>query len=155
MWRGSMDRTIQEAARRRATHLSTDQIIAEIRGTIGSRRHNLGVTLLETLTDILVHGQDIAIPLGRRLDMPPEAAAVAASRVLAMRWPPPLPGARRVAGFRLRATDTPWSAGEGLEVCGPMAALLLICTGRLAGLPQLFGPGAADLKARLQATAPA
>jgi hypothetical protein len=71
------------------------------------RRHNLGVTYLETLIDILVHAQDIAIPLGRRHDMPPAAAAVAASRVLSMRWPPPPPSARRLAGFRLTATDTP------------------------------------------------
>lgn len=154
-WRGSMDRTIQDAAHRRATALSTEQIIAEIRGMVGSRRHNLGVTHLETLIDILVHGQDIAIPLGRHHDMPPAAAATAASRVLSMRWPPPLPAARTVTGFRLIATDTPWSAGVGPEVHAPMAALLLVCTGRLAALPQLSGDGAADLTARLSQSNPA
>ena len=41
--------------------------------------------------------QDIAIPLGRHHDVPPQAAAVAASRVLSMRWPPPLPASRQVA----------------------------------------------------------
>ncbi|MEU7907678.1 maleylpyruvate isomerase family mycothiol-dependent enzyme [Actinoplanes sp. NPDC049118] len=148
-WRGSMDRTIQDAARRRATALSTGQLIAGIRGMVGSRRRNLGVTHLEPLIDILVHGQDIAIPLGRRHDMPPAAAAVAADRVLSMRWPPPAPATRKVTGFRLTATDTPWSAGEGPEVHAPMAALLLVCTGRLAALPQLSGDGAADLTARL------
>jgi uncharacterized protein (TIGR03083 family) len=153
-WRGSMDRTIQDAARRRATALSTGQIIAEIRGTVGSRRHNLGVTHLETLIDILVHGHDIAIPLGRRHDMPAAAAAVAASRVLSMRWPPPLPATRKVNGFRLVATDTPWSSGVGPEVHAPMAALLLVCTGRLAALPQLSGDGAADLTARLTQSTP-
>ena len=126
----------------------TEQIIAQIRGTAGSRRHNFGVTHLETLTDILVHGQDIAIPLGRRHDMPAQAAAVAASRVLSMRWPPPLPAARKVAGLRLTATDISWSAGEGPEVKGPMWAILLVCTGRLAALPQLSGEGALDLRAR-------
>lgn len=146
-WRGSLDRTIQHVARRRAAALPTEQIIVQIRGLAGSRRHNLGVTYLETLTDILVHGQDIAIPLGRRHDMPPEAAAIAADRVLSMRRPPPLPSARKVTGFRLTATDTSWSAGEGPQVRGPMAALLLVCTGRLAVLPRLSGPGAADLTA--------
>ena len=154
-WRGSMDRTIQDAAHRRATALSTEQIIAEIRGMVGSRRHNLGVTHLETLIDILVHGQDIAIPLGRHHDMPPAAAATAASRVLSMRWPRPRPAARTVTGFRLIATDTPWSAGVGPEVHAPMAALLLVCTGRLAALPQLSGDGAADLTARLSQSTPA
>ncbi len=146
-WRGSLDRTIQHAAGRRAAQ-PTEQIIARIRGTAGSRRHSIGVSYLETLTDILVHGQDIAIPLGRRHDMPPQAAAVAASRVLSMRWPPPLPAARNVTGFRLTATDMCWSAGDGPEVKGPMAAILLVCACRLAALSRLSGEGARDLAAR-------
>jgi uncharacterized protein (TIGR03083 family) len=130
-WRGSLDRTIQDAACRRAAAMTTEQIIAEIRGMIGARRHNVGVTYLETLIDILVHGQDIAIPLGRRHDMPPAAAAVAAGRVLSMRWPPPPPSVRKMTGFRLVATDISWSVGEGPEVRTPMSELLLMCTGRL------------------------
>ncbi len=152
-WRGSLDRTIQYVACRRAAALTTRQIIAEIRGMVGSRRHNVGVTYLETLTDILVHAQDIAIPLGRCLDTPQDAAATAASRVLSMRWPPPLPSARKVAGFRLTATDTCWTAGEGPEVKGPMVALLLLCCGRLAAVAQLSGDGATELSARLLAPA--
>jgi uncharacterized protein (TIGR03083 family) len=153
-WRGSMDRTIEHVARLRAAELTTGQIIASIRSMIGSRRRNLGVTHLETLTDILVHSQDIAIPLGRRLDMAPDAAATAASRNLSMRVPPPPPSVKNVTGFRLTATDTTWSAGEGPEVRGPMAALLLVCCGRLVALPQLSGEGAAALTARLSAIAP-
>ena len=154
-WQGSLDRTIQHVARLRAVTLTTRQIIAEIRGTIGSRRHTFGVTYLETLTDILVHSQDIALPLGRRLGIPPDAAAVAASRVLSMRRPPPLPSARKMAGVRLSATDTSWSAGDGPEVRAPMAALLLVCCGRLAALPQLSGEAAPDLAARLSTPTPA
>jgi uncharacterized protein (TIGR03083 family) len=150
-WRGSLDRTIEHVACRRAAALPTDQLVAEIRGMTGSRRHTIGVTQLETLTDILVHSQDIAIPLGRHHDMPPQAAALAASRVLSMRWPPPLPSARTMKGFRLSATDTPWSYGEGAEVKGPIAAILLVCAGRLVALPQLFGEGAPELTARLHA----
>jgi uncharacterized protein (TIGR03083 family) len=148
-WRGSIDRTTAHVARVRAAALTTEQIIAEIRATIGSRRHIFGVTHLETLCDILVHSQDIAIPLGRHLDLPADAAAVAASRALSMRWPPPLPSAKRMAGFRLTATDTSWSTGDGPTVRGPMAALLLVCCGRLAALPQLSGDGAAELTTRL------
>jgi uncharacterized protein (TIGR03083 family) len=153
-WRGSMDRTNEHVVRLRAAELTTGQMIAAIRGMIGSRRHNFGVTPLETLTDILVHSQDIAIPLGRRLDMAPDAAAAATSRNLSMRVPPPLPSVKTVARFRLTATDTTWSAGEGPEIRGPMAALLLVCCGRLVALPQLSGEGAAALAARLSASAP-
>src|SRR5687768_11826904 len=45
-WRGSMDRTSHYVACLRAATLTTDQIIAQIRGMVGSRRHNLGVTYL-------------------------------------------------------------------------------------------------------------
>ena len=145
-WRGTMDRTIAHAARRKAAVRPTGRLIAELRGMTGSRRHNLGVTFLETLTDILVHAQDIAIPLGRELSMPPEAAAVATTRMLTMRFPPPLPASRRAARLRLVATDTDWSAGDGPEVTGPMAAILLACTGRTVALAQLTGPGVSALE---------
>jgi uncharacterized protein (TIGR03083 family) len=148
-WRGSLDLTISDAARRRAADLSADEIIAAIRGTAGSRRHTFGVTYLETLTDALVHGQDIAIPLDRPLAVPPGAAAAAASRVLTMHWPRPLPATRNVTGFRLAATDVAWSAGDGPEVIGPMSAILLLCAGRAAALAQLSGPGVSGLAARL------
>ena len=118
----------------------------------GSRRRNIGTTYVESLTDILVHGQDIAIPLGRHHDVPPQAAAIAASRLLSMRWPPPLPASRQVAGFRLTATDISWSAGEGPEVKAPMAAILLVCAGRLAALPQLSGEGARGVDIVLDCT---
>ncbi|MFI0410204.1 maleylpyruvate isomerase family mycothiol-dependent enzyme [Actinomadura sp. 3N508] len=150
-WRGSLDRTIQHAACRRAAALTNEQLIARIRGTVGSRRHNVGVTYLETLTDILVHGQDIAVPLGLRHDVPSHAAAVAAGRLLTMRWPRPLPSTRKVAGFRLVATDTPWTAGRGPEVQAPMLALLLVCAGRREAAPDLSGPGAEALAANLTA----
>ncbi len=46
----------------------------------------------------------------------------------------------------IHADDAPWAAGQGHEVSGPIGALLLLLTGRPAALPQLSGPGAADLR---------
>ena len=66
---GSLNHIINASARDRATR-PPDRLIAEIRGMVGSRRHNVGVTPLETLIDIVVHGQDIAVPLGRNLAVP-------------------------------------------------------------------------------------
>ncbi|MEV4622440.1 maleylpyruvate isomerase family mycothiol-dependent enzyme [Asanoa sp. NPDC049573] len=148
-WRGTMDRTVQHAARRRAASWTTGQLSATIRTMADSRRHTLVVTELETLIDIMVHGQDIALPLGRRLDLPPDAAAAAASRTLAMRWPPPLPSVRIVRRFGLVATDVAWSAGTGPQVVGPISALLLISCGRTVALPQLSGDGIPELAAAL------
>ena len=140
---GGLNHVINASARDRAT-LPTDRIIAEIRGMIGSRRHNVGVTPLETLIDIVVHGQDMAIPLGRPLEVAPGVAATAAARVWASRNDRRKSGVfRRLPydGHRLVATDTDWSAGEGPEIRGPALALLLLLTGRPAMLDQLTGHG--------------
>ena len=149
-WRRTMDRTLASEARRRAA-LPTAQLAAEIRGMVGSRRPQFGVTVTETLTDALVHSQDIAIPLGRTLPIPVDAATVSASRCLSMRWPPPIKASRIARSFTLTATDTTWSAGNGPQVRGPMAALLLVITGRRVALSQLTGPGVAELGRRLPA----
>jgi uncharacterized protein (TIGR03083 family) len=147
---GGVNRMIRTSARIKADQ-PTERLIAEIRSMIGSRRHNVGVTSLESLTDMLVHGQDIAIPLHRELAMPTGATTVAATRVWAQR------GTRMarvfdtipLQGFRLTATDVPWSVGQGREIHGPIAALLLLLTGRLAALPQLGGDGADSLRTQL------
>ncbi|MBO3749237.1 maleylpyruvate isomerase family mycothiol-dependent enzyme [Streptosporangiaceae bacterium NEAU-GS5] len=146
---GDVGRGIRDAARRRAAAWSTGQIIAAIRGMVGSRRHNAGVTCRETLIDILVHTQDIVIPLGRDHAMPTRAAVVAADRLWSMRWPPPLPGRRRMTGFRLVATDADWAIGAGPEVHAPISAIVLLTAGRLTALSDLYGPGAPELTARL------
>jgi uncharacterized protein (TIGR03083 family) len=147
---GGLNRVIREAARDRARR-PADRLVAGVRASVGSRRPNVGMTNLETLIDILVHGQDIAVPLGLELEMPPEAAAAAAERVRAS-------GGTRKAqvfrhlpleGFRLSATDVSWAAGEGPEIRGPIAALLLLLTGRRAGLDRLTGDGAELLRRRL------
>jgi uncharacterized protein (TIGR03083 family) len=149
--RGNTDKLIDLAARRQAARLSNAEMIAAIRGMVGSRRRNMGVSYLEPLIDALVHSQDIAIPLGRPLDLPPDAAAVAATRAWTMRWPPPFPAVRALKGLRLTATDIAWSVGEGPEVRGPMAALLLLISGRTVVLDRLSGEGATEAAARLAA----
>ncbi|GHF61518.1 maleylpyruvate isomerase family mycothiol-dependent enzyme [Streptomyces griseosporeus] len=124
--RGSVDRMIHDTAVREG-RLPAEQIVAHLRSIIGSRRWAPGTTRREALLDILVHGQDIALALGRTRAMPPEAARDACERVWTMRFPPrpwPLPRARLVA------TDIEWTRGTGEEVQGPVAALLLLLTGR-------------------------
>jgi uncharacterized protein (TIGR03083 family) len=111
---------------------------------VGSRRHAPGITHLEPLIDVLVHGQDVAVPLGRSRPMPVAAAAAAATRVWTMRWPftAAFDARRRLAGLRLEATDVEWAAGNGDRVEGPIEALLLLLTGRTAAAQdRLSGPG--------------
>jgi uncharacterized protein (TIGR03083 family) len=141
--RGDLDRMIRDASHRYAVARPPAQLIAEIRDLVGTRRHSPGITHLEVLIDILVHPQDIAVALNRPHSMPAEAAAVAASRVWAIGKP--FHAATRFAGYRLTATDTAWSAGDGRPVEGPIAALLLLITGRSAAASRLGGPGIAAL----------
>jgi hypothetical protein len=146
---------IHDAGVLHAQELSTEQIVAGIRNGMGSRRHNPGLTPLETLTDFLVHSQDIAIPLRVDLPMLPSLSALAATRRWDTRntWLASVNRRLPWASCRLTATDTDWSRGEGPDVTGPIGALLLLITGRAAGLDQLTGEGADAL--RLSETRPA
>ena len=142
---GGINGGIHAAACRHA-QLPTHQIIDEIQDRIGVWRPLPAVGYRESAIDYLVHTQDIATPLGRRVKMPPEVATVAAERV----WTNPrmFHARKKLAGCRLVATDTDWTAGEGQEVTGPISALLLLLTGRPAALDHLSGPGAATLQTR-------
>src|SRR4051794_25171766 len=98
--RGSLQRMIHDTALRHAA-LPTAQLAGQLRGMAGSRRRAPGVTPLEPLLDVLVHGQDIAVPLGRPRTMPVDAATTAATRVWDMPWPmsttfPRMPGVRLI-----------------------------------------------------------
>jgi uncharacterized protein (TIGR03083 family) len=125
----------------------TARLVAEIREHAYSRRLPAVTNYRNVVPDILVHAQDIAIPLGRDHPMPIEGARAGADRVWTMGWP--FWARRRLRGIRLAATDTTWSAGTGsAEVSGPIGVLLLLLTGRTAvALPRLTGPGTAYLEA--------
>lgn len=146
--RGSFDRCIDDQARRWADR-PTQQIVDDYRRLHGSQRHPVGTTYYEPLLDVLVHTQDIAVPLGRELAMPTEAARGAADRVWRRSFP--FHARRRLGGLRLRATDTDWAAGAGDEVTGAVADLLLALTGRTATLSRLTGPGVEQLHERVRA----
>jgi uncharacterized protein (TIGR03083 family) len=108
--------------------LTHEQIVTTLRGFVGSRRRAPFVSELEPLLDVLVHSQDICLPLGIDHAMPLDAAVAAADRVLALRgpirlWEPP-------RGVRLVATDTEWAYGEGPVRQAPIQSHLLTLTGR-------------------------
>ena len=144
---GSLQRMIRDSAVRHAVH-PPQQLVGQIRGMAGERPKAPGVSPLEPLLDVLVHGQAIAVPLGRPRSMPVGPALTAATRVWEMPWPmsTTFSTRRRLHGLRLVATDAEWTAGEGDVVEGPVEALLLLMTGRTAvARSRLSGPGAARL----------
>lgn len=151
----TLNASIRDSALVQAQLLTSAEIITAIRAMIGSRRHNFFVTPLETLTDILVHSQDIAIPLGLDLSMQPQAASFAATRRWDTRntWLASVNRRLPLDGYRLTATDTDWTRGHGPEIAGPIGALLLLLTGRDAALDHLTGDGTDALRAAITAAA--
>ncbi|BEL10865.1 maleylpyruvate isomerase family mycothiol-dependent enzyme [Actinoplanes sichuanensis] len=139
---GRFHRLNHDLAVRHANRPSAD-LVAELRRHADSRRLPAVTNYRNILFDVLVHAQDIAVPLERPLVMPLRAAAAGATRVWTMGWP--FWARRRLPAVRLVATDTDWSVGDGAEVCGPISALLLLLTGRRARCPELSGPGTARL----------
>jgi len=154
-WQGSLDRTIQHVARLRAVTLTTGQ---NHRRDPGHDR--LTAAHLRRRLPRNPHRHPRAQP-GHRAAPRPRPRNSAGCRggrgqpgvVDALAAATPL--GTEMAGVRLSATDTSSSAGDGPEVRAPMAALLLVCCGRLAALPQLSGEAAPDLAARLSTPTPA
>lgn len=126
--RGNLDRMSFDTAIRYADNHSVETLLSELRASVDIRHAPPGTTALDRLMDLLVHGQDIAVPLGLERVMPVDAARWSVQRV----WGTGMPfhAQRKLAGYRLIADDTDWSAGEGVPVVAPIADLLLVVTGR-------------------------
>jgi uncharacterized protein (TIGR03083 family) len=138
--RGNFDRANDAMARKQARR-SPGELMGVLRSRADSRFHPPGYGSEAPLTDVLVHGEDIRVPLGLTTDADPA------------RWIPALeflitPKAAkdfRTGGFptvQLVATDAPWHGGSGPELRGLAADLGLALTGRQARLDRLSGPGA-------------
>ena len=100
-------------AREIAARFTRQELIARIRATAASPKRAPMASPIDPLVDFLVHGQDVARPLGRVREMPPEPAGAALEHVLKS----PFWGARK----RFRDTGIPDL---------PVADLLMLATGR-------------------------
>lgn len=119
---------------------STDEIVAVLDERAGSRSMPVVTNAENILLDVLVHGQDIAVPLGLDRPVPAEAGLAAFERIWSMGWP--FHARRRLAEVTLVATDAGLAVGDGPEVRGRLADLLLLTTGRTAAArARLSGPG--------------
>jgi uncharacterized protein (TIGR03083 family) len=147
--RGNFDRLNHDLAVRNAQQ-PTSVLTTELRQNAGSRDLPAVTNYRNILFDVLVHGQDIAIPLNRTLQFSPAAGAAAAENLWQLRWP--WSTQRRFRGLSFSATDTDWFAGTGAEARGPIRSLLLALAGRPAALPQLSGDGLPELAARINNT---
>jgi uncharacterized protein (TIGR03083 family) len=145
--RGNFDRanvalTAKEAAR------STTDLVAALRRSATSHFKPPGFGSEAPLTDVLIHGQDIRIPLGLATNGPIDPWRVALELLVTAR-------ARRVFGllppdgFRFVAIDADWTHGSGEEVSGPAIALALAIMRRAARVGDLAGAGVPRLTAHI------
>lgn len=148
--RGSFNRMIHDEAQRRSRR-STSEIVADFERLAGSRHRLPFLTYHAALLDVIVHTQDIALPLGLRHEMPAEAARDCAARVWRIGFP--FCARKNLAGYRLQATDIAWSVNDGEIIQGPISALLLLLTGRPAALEDLSGSGLVGLRRQIEAAA--
>ncbi len=82
--------------------------------------------------DVMVHGQDFAVPLGIRRGMPTVPAVIVAERLWKMGFP--FNARMRFADVTFSATDADFTVGQGRDVRGPIADIVMTLAGRRAGL---------------------
>lgn len=147
--RGNFHRMADQQARARAREFEPDELVTQLRESATSSRRMPGSSHMDPLVDVLVHGQDIAIPLERRFDGPLELVVASLDHVVTQ----PFTGApARIAGLRLAATDVDWTHGSGPTVSGTAGDILLTVLGRSVALDGVTGDGVPELRDRLGAS---
>jgi hypothetical protein len=99
------------------------------------------------VAEAVLHSEDIRRPLSIKHGYTPEALVVVGKFVTGGIGF--LGGKRRSKGLKLTASDAEWTHGDGLEVRGPCASILIALTGRKTGLADLSGDGVDTLWQRL------
>ena len=124
---------------------SPAETLARFVAEVDSSKHPPGPT--DTwLGEAIVHAEDIRRPLKIQHAYPSDAAVQVADFYKGSNL---IIGAKnRIAGLRLRATDTDWSHGDGPDVAGPIVSLVVAMTGRRAAVDDLSGEGVETLRAR-------
>jgi uncharacterized protein (TIGR03083 family) len=135
-----------DRAARRLGALGPAALIERLRARTTTTNHP-PAPVMAMLGEIVVHGEDIRRPLGIAHRAPEEALVAVAdsykkSNLL-------IGSKKRIAGLRLRASDADWKTGDGPEVTGPLASLILSMTGRKDALRDLSGDGLATFSSRM------
>jgi uncharacterized protein (TIGR03083 family) len=133
-----------EALTRAYAPRPSEELVATYRKHVDSTFGPPGLGWRASLTDVMVHARDVAVPLGIEHHRPAES------------WQPVLefltagiPMLGSIRGGRpkvtWRTTDLDWSAGTGPEVTGAAEDVGVTLAGRGARLEALSGPGRESL----------
>ncbi|MFN8027927.1 MAG: maleylpyruvate isomerase family mycothiol-dependent enzyme [Acidimicrobiia bacterium] len=153
MWRmlkakGNFDKVADDYART-ASSQTTSQLVAAIRDNAEHRFTPPGAGPEAPLTDLLVHGLDIGVPVDRRVPVPDEVPLVVLPFLFTKPARRGFVPESRVTGLRFAATDLDWSTGDGPLVEGPAQSLALSLAGRPALVGDLTGDGVAEFTSRI------
>ncbi|MFC9258052.1 maleylpyruvate isomerase family mycothiol-dependent enzyme, partial [Amycolatopsis thailandensis] len=106
--KGNWDRMNVDQAIAYGARFSPAELVAQIREDAGSPRRSPGAKPVDPLADVLIHGQDVARPLGIARPMPEQPAIASLEHLLVS----PFWGAKkRCRNLKLIATDAEWSGG--------------------------------------------
>jgi uncharacterized protein (TIGR03083 family) len=137
--RGNFDRANSKLAIREGVRPTAD-LVADLRRLAEGRFTAPGFSSSAPLTDILIHSQDIRLPLG----LPSEQPVEPYRHVLDLLVTKKARGAfvpKQLPPVRFAPNDLDWSFGEGDTVAGTAANIALAMTGRVATLDALSGAG--------------
>jgi uncharacterized protein (TIGR03083 family) len=124
-----------------------DEILEQFRMTIGTRRTPPGATPEVMLVDLVCHCGDIRRPTGMSRRVPEATLLTVADTMKNIGFP--IRTKKRIAGLRMSATDSDWSAGDGPTVEGQLDSLILVMAGRTTPLEDLSGEGSQILQTRM------
>jgi len=125
----------------RDSKLPPAELVAVLRANADTPWRPPGGGLTGALTHDVIHGLDIAWPLGLAYETSERATAAVLDSLTS-------PGSQTVFGFplegiRVAASDVGWSAGEGAELTGRSRDLMPLLAGRAVPHDLFDGEGAA------------
>jgi uncharacterized protein (TIGR03083 family) len=147
--RFDFNRVADDFARKDAPQHSTQELTATLRANADHRFKPPGLGPEAPLTDIVVHGLDIAVPLGLDLVVDDDAATTVLDFLVSKKATRGFVPKDRIPGLRFESTTASWTSGQGPLVAGPVTALIMAITGRTSALEQLSGDGLAELTRRM------
>jgi uncharacterized protein (TIGR03083 family) len=139
---GSFDKVNTKLARREAER-SNSELIEDLRSFADGRFTPPGFGSEAPLTDVMIHIQDIFIPLGLSSPSPLEHWSPVLDLLVSKKARKAFVHGK-VPDVHLVASDLNWSHGAGSDVRGSGAAIALTLSGRSALTTTLEGPGAKE-----------
>ncbi len=125
--RSSLDALVDAVSRQEGEASSPDDLVARLRRIAALRLAGVGRTGLGDLVEAVVHAYDIVQPLGKPIEVAPDATRRVALRGLLL-----APAKRRAAVARhtLHAVDAGWAIGRGSVIEGSAQGIVLYLYGR-------------------------